>query len=133
MPQILPPNAPSEARPALTVVRRGAPSVAASRESTEARVEALKAQLAQIEQQLHAEREARARAQRAGAPEILAELKAAGNLNVTQLMQRCQLQKSSVWHHLNALEREGKIWLRQTHRADGRKHTIAYHADAIVT
>ncbi len=69
----------------------------------------------------------------AGKAEVLAAVKAAGHLTVAQLMSACQLQKSSAWHHLNTLEREGAVWFRQTHRPDGRKHTVIYHADAIAT
>ena len=54
-------------------------------------------------------------------------------MSVTDLISRCKLPKSSGWLHVNALEREGAIWLRVTHRKDGRKITIAYHADAIAT
>lgn len=98
------------------------------RNSTAAALATLEAQIADLKRKLDA-----ASKPKAGAPEVEAAVKRAGHLTVAQVMAACNLQKSSAWHHINALERQGKVWLRQTHRADGRKHTLVYHADAIVT
>jgi hypothetical protein len=106
-------------------------------DSTLAQLEAVKAQLMQIEASLRAERDRAARAARVGAPEILTCLKQHGHLTAAQLLAKPELgglAKSSLWLHLNALEREGKVWFRVTHGGQGgRKITEIYHSDAIVT
>lgn len=126
-------NSTSTTKPALTLIRRDA----TASDSTLAQLEAVKAQLVQIEAALRAERERAARAARVGAPEILTCLKQCGHLTAAQLLARPELAgiaKSSLWLHLNALEREGKVWFRVTHAGQGgRKVTEIYHADAIVT
>lgn len=99
-------------------------------DQTAAALATLEAQIQDLKRKLE---EAASAPKRASAADVEAAVKRAGNMTVAQVMAACNLQKSSAWHHINALEREGKVWLRQTHRADGRKHTIVYHADAIVT
>lgn len=98
------------------------------RNSTAAALSALEAQIAELKRKLD-----EASKPKSGAADVEAAVKRAGHLTVAQLMAACNLQKSSAWHHINALEREGKVWLRQTHRPDGRKHTVIYHADSIAT
>lgn len=56
-----------------------------------------------------------------------------GHLTVVELIGRTGTTKSKIWHHLNALDRAGKIWIQQTSRGrkDGKKHSVVHHADAI--
>jgi predicted transcriptional regulator len=99
---------------------------------TQKMIDALKTQLASIERQLAASKSAT----RDGATvklELLSALKQSGHMSVADLIAACKLPKSTGWLRVNELEREGKIWLRVTHRKDGRKVTLAYHADAIAT
>jgi response regulator of citrate/malate metabolism len=92
-------------------------------------IEALKSQIAKIEADL-------AKAPQHANGEAQAQLETAlhargGHATVAELMHDCGMTKGTCWRHINALEREAKVWLRVTHRTDGRKHTIVYRADAI--
>lgn len=112
----------------LTVVREPEPP------STREMLESVRAQLLRIEQQLAQDQARMGRAARVGAPEILACLKQAGHMSAAEILKAVPIAKSSLWLHLNALEREGKVWFRVTHAGQGgRKVTEIYHADAIVT
>lgn len=117
--------------PALTLVRR------APEDSTLAQLEAVKAQLMQIEASLRAERERAARLTRVGAPEILACLKRNRHMTAAELLaapELAGLAKSSLWLHLNTLEREGKVWFQLTYAGGkGRKVTNIWHGEEIAT
>lgn len=91
----------------------------------------LETQIADLKRQLEAQAEAAAKP-RSGVAEVEAAVKAAVKpMTIAQIMSACGLQKSSTWMHVNRLEKEGKVWLQQTHRPDGRKHTLVHHADNI--
>lgn len=94
---------------------------------------ALETQIAELRKQVsEAQRQS---ARRAGKAEVLAALPKVGGMTAEQILKAVPVAKSSLWLHLNALEREGKVVFVTTSRGrkDGRKHTVIYHADAIVT
>ena len=92
-------------------------------------LDTLKAQIARIEADL-AKVPASTNAQAESA--IIKALHArGGNATVSDLMSDCAMTKGTAWRHINSLERQARVWLRVTHRADGRKHTIVYDADHV--
>ena len=100
---------------------------------TQKMIDALKTQLANIERQLQAtQAKPTARDGATVKAELISALKLHGHMSVADLIAACKLPKSTGWLKVNELERDGAIWLRVTH-VKGRKVTLAYHADAIVT
>ncbi len=93
-------------------------------------LETLKAQIARIESELA--KVAPASVNAAAEDSLMKALHArGGNATVSDLMTDCSMTKGTAWRHINSLERQAKVWLRVTHRADGRKHTVVYHADHV--
>lgn len=93
-------------------------------------LETLKAQIARIESELAKVSPAVANA--AVEDSLIKALHArGGTATVADLMSDCAMTKGTAWRHINSLERQARVWLRVTHRADGRKHTIVYDADHV--
>ena len=93
-------------------------------------LETLKAQIARIESELA--KTAPASVNAAAEDRLIKALHArGGNATVSDPMAECSMTKGTAWRHINSLERQAKVWLRVTHRADGRKHTIVYDADHV--
>lgn len=128
MPQTNIANAPAETS-RLAASTQSSRSAASTREM----LEAVRVQLMNIERKLL--EELAARGQRVGPTEILACLKSARHMTAPEILKALPgLAKSSLWLHLNALEREGKVWFQVTHAGGtGRKVTRIWHGEEIAT
>lgn len=130
MPQIqdrTPTNAPT-----LQLVPRAARASSAS-DSAREMLESVRAQLLNIERKLEADIAAQPR-HRVGPSEILTCLKQNRHMTAPEILKALPgLAKSSLWLHLNALEREGKVWFRLTYAGGKRKVTEIWHGEEIAT
>lgn len=118
--------------PALQLVPRAAHPTADA--STREMLESVRAQLLNIERKLEADIAAQTRGHRVGPSEILTCLKHNRHMTAPEILKALPgLAKSSLWLHLNALEREGKVWFRLTYAGGKRKVTEIWHGEEIAT
>jgi len=55
-----------------------------------------------------------------------------GYLSHAQIEAQCNMTKSASHHHVNELEKTGKVWIRKTHDpASGRPCFFVYHPAAV--
>jgi hypothetical protein len=55
-----------------------------------------------------------------------------GYLSHAQIEAQCKLTKSASHHHVNELEKAGKVWIRKTHDPkSGRPCFFVYHPSAV--
>lgn len=55
-----------------------------------------------------------------------------GYLSHAQIEAECKLTKSASHHHVNELEKAGKVWIRKTHDpVSGRPCFFVYHPAAV--
>lgn len=55
-----------------------------------------------------------------------------GYLSHAQIEEQCKLTKSASHHHVNELEKAGKVWIRKTHDPkSGRPCFFVYHPLAV--
>ena len=55
-----------------------------------------------------------------------------GYLSHAQIEEQCKLSKSASHHHVNELEKAGRVWIRKTHDPkSGRPCFFVYHPAAV--
>lgn len=54
-----------------------------------------------------------------------------GYLSHAQIEAQCNMSKSASHHHVNELEKAGKVWIRKTHGANGRPCFFVYDPRAL--
>ncbi len=120
-------------RPAKAVVSEHEDQIMTNIENTAQTLEALNTLIAKLRADIQASAPAPAPSANAAAEDSLVKAlhDASGHATVADLMTACSMTKGTAWRHINSLERQARVWLRVTHRADGRKHTIVYDADHV--
>lgn len=55
-----------------------------------------------------------------------------GYMSIAALEEKCKMTKSATHHHVNELDKEGRVWIRKTHDPkSGRPHFLVYHTAAV--